>query len=137
MHRAPCLATSYTSLQHRLPLTWHVAHSFRYSTDLYGRSVLEMLAAHDAANPLFLYLPWQAVHAPYDDVPHVNPGKTTYESMLWATDVYAGQIRSLLENKGMYSNTLVVYSADNGGRGDGCNYPLRGEKRTSYEVRNV
>jgi arylsulfatase A-like enzyme len=25
------------------------------------------------------------------------------------------------------------YSADNGGRGDGINWPLRGEKRTNYE----
>ena len=53
--------------------------------------------------------------------------------MLWATDCYAGRIRALLEGKGMWENTLVVYSADNGGRGDGSNYPLRGEKRTNYE----
>lgn len=53
--------------------------------------------------------------------------------MLWATDCCAGRIRALLEGKGMWENTLVVYSPDNGGRGDGSNYPLRGEKRTNYE----
>jgi len=39
----------------------------------------------------------------------------------------------MLEEKQMYDNLIWVYSADNGGRGDGSNFPLRGEKRTNYE----
>ena len=67
---------------------------------------------------MFLYIPWQAVHAPYDDVPgwETGPGRSTYQGMLWATDVYAGKIRTLLESKGMWDNMLVVYSSDNGGQ---------------------
>ena len=53
--------------------------------------------------------------------------------MLWLSDCYVGRLRTMLVAKGMYDNTLIVYSADNGGRGDGINYPLRGEKRTNYE----
>lgn len=34
---------------------------------------------------------------------------------------------------GMYDNTLVVYTADNGGTGAGINFPLRGEKHTNWE----
>lgn len=117
-----------------------------YSTELFGEATLSTLAVHDPATPIFLYLPWQAVHDPYDDVPgnpFVPGGKlqlevsdvsaVNYAGMLWASDCYAGRLRSLLERKQMYDNTLIVYSADNGGRGAGSNYPLRGEKRTNYE----
>ena len=48
--------------------------------------------------------------------------------MLWRADVYVGQLVALLKQKGMWNDTLIVYSADNGGVGDGINYPLRGEK---------
>lgn len=97
--------------------------------------MLTTLESHDPVKPFFLYLPWQAVHSPYDDVPGwvEGPGRSTYQGMLWATDVYAGKIRTLLEAKGMWENMLVVYSSDNGGRGSGINYPLRGEKRTNYD----
>eukprot|EP00041_Stephanoeca_diplocostata_P028726 m.830473 g.830473 ORF g.830473 m.830473 type:complete len:295 (-) comp23425_c0_seq45:1910-2794(-) len=104
-----------------------------YSTDLFGEAVLDTLESHDESDPLFMYIPWQAVHSPYDPVPNWPSGRTNYEGMLWATDCYAGRIRAVLEAKGMWDTTLLVYSADNGGRGDGSNYPLRGEKRTNYE----
>lgn len=38
-----------------------------------------------------------------------------------------------LKRKGMYDDTLILYSADNGGVGDGNNYPLRGEKHTNWQ----
>lgn len=108
-----------------------------YSTVLYGEAAVAQLAAHDPAVPFFLYLPWQAVHSPYDNVPgwphNGEKPAGTYRGMLWLTDVYVGRLVDLLKAKGMWANTLVVFSADNGGRGDGLNYPYRGEKRTNYE----
>ena len=50
--------------------------------------------------------------------------------MLWGTDIYIGQLTDLLKQKHMYANTLIVYSADNGGTAGGNNFPLRGFKRT-------
>jgi len=95
------------------------------------------LDAHDPADPFFLYLPWQAMHNPYDNVPHWphNGEKPagTYRGMMWAADVLVGRMVELLHKKGMWQNTLIVYSADNGGKGDGINYPYRGEKRTNFE----
>eukprot|EP00041_Stephanoeca_diplocostata_P004443 m.45135 g.45135 ORF g.45135 m.45135 type:complete len:667 (+) comp15116_c0_seq3:133-2133(+) len=107
----------------------HCASS--YSTTLYGELCLQAIAAHNASVPLFLYFPIQAVHTPYDKV----PGWTgpTYEGMLWDSDVQIGAIMQLLNSKGMYDNTLVVYTADNGGTGSGINFPLRGEKHTNWE----
>ena len=113
-----------------------------YSTNLYGKLAVEAIAQHDAssaATPLFLYLAFQAVHAPYDKVPGWNAtaacGKMcTYQGMLNDADLYVGKIVAALKANGnMWANTLFVYSSDNGGTGAGVNYPLRGEKHTNWE----
>ena len=44
---------------------------------------------------------------------------STYRGMLWRSDRYVGQLTAMLKAKGMWSNSLIVYSADNGGRGQG------------------
>jgi arylsulfatase A-like enzyme len=62
-----------------LPLT-----SKEYSCDLYGGKVLDILQQHDPKTPLFLYLPWQNVHEPYQDPP--NWTGDTLRGMLWAAD---------------------------------------------------
>ena len=46
--------------------------------------------------------------------------------MMWRADVYVGALVNQLKAKGWYDNTLIMYSPDNGGVGDGINYPLRG-----------
>jgi len=102
-----------------------------YSCDLYGGKVLDVLAAHDPGTPLFLYLPWQNVHEPYQAPPDWTAD--VYRGMLWAADVYMGRIVALLKKKQMFADTLVLYSADNGGVDKGSNFPLRGEKHTNYE----
>ena len=111
--------------------------SMMYSTDLYGEATLATVEKHDASTPLFLYLPWQAVHSPYDQVPgwpyKKGDDANTYRGMLWRSDHYVGALTAMLKSKGMWDNTLIVYSADNGGRGAGVNYPFRGEKRTNFE----
>ena len=38
-----------------------------------------------------------------------------------------------LEAKQMLQNALILYSSDNGGVEQGINYPLRGEKHSSWE----
>ena len=53
--------------------------------------------------------------------------------MLWDSDRYIGKIVAALKARGMYDNTLIVYTSDNGGTGAGINYPLRGEKHTNWE----
>ena len=86
-------------------------HANSYSTTLYGEGCLQTIRAHDISVPLFLYFPIQAVHTPYDAVPF-NPTRSTYQGMLWDSDVYIGAIANLLRSKAMYSNTLIVYTAD-------------------------
>ena len=62
-----------------------------------------------------------------------NKHNCSYEGLLWRADVFIGELVTLLKSRGMYDNTLIVYSADNGGVGQGINYPLRGEKHSNWE----
>jgi arylsulfatase A-like enzyme len=93
----------------------------------------QALAQHDAAAPIFIHLCFEAVHSPYDPVPARPANLSVYQGMLWRADLYVGALYDLLQSKGMWANALVVYSADNGGVGGGINWPLRGEKHSSWE----
>ena len=55
-----------------------------------------------------------------------------YHQMLWDADLYVGRLVDAVKARGMWTNSLVLYSADNGGTGDGINWPLRGTKHTKY-----
>merc|ERR1719495_2579386 len=53
--------------------------------------------------------------------------------MIYDSDLWMDKITQVLKDKGYWNNTLIVYCSDNGGVTDGINYPLRGEKHTSWE----
>jgi len=55
--------------------------------------------------------------------------------MLLTDDVFGEIIDKLKEQPDVWSNTLVVFTSDNGGdvSNKGCNYPLRGTKGTLYD----
>ena len=44
-----------------------------------------------------------------------------------------------LKSAGLYDNSIIVFSTDNGGASDSSNYPLKGRKEQVYEggVRGV
>eukprot|EP00045_Choanoeca_perplexa_P006606 m.57043 g.57043 ORF g.57043 m.57043 type:complete len:630 (+) comp13701_c0_seq3:2-1891(+) len=115
-----------------------------YSSKLYGEKAIDAVMNHHTDTPFFMYLAWQAVHTPYDQVPGWNKAEychgyteqthdSTYCGMLWDSDVYMGRLRAALEQKGMWDNTLIVFASDNGGVGSGINYPLRGEKHSNWQ----
>lgn len=119
-----------------------------YSSDLFGTLTLDAVQRHDPRIPMMVYLPWQAVHAPYDIPPPQDnpPNGTDVQLMLNSADQYVQQLVDLLKNKGMWDNTLVVYTADNGGTADGgtypgpgptayggTNFPKRGNKHTNWQ----
>jgi len=103
-----------------------------YSTDLWGQLAVQAVQEHDSKDPLYLHLCFQAVHVPYDKAPD-DPTGNVYRGMLWRADVYIGQLVQALKDKGMWDNTLIVYTADNGGVESGNNYPLRGEKHSNWD----
>jgi len=105
-----------------------------YSTDYYGQLSIDLISKHDTSKPFFLYLPWQAVHTPYDLPPNkINSTRRPIFQMIYDADQWMDKLVQLLKTKGLWDNTLIVYSSDNGGVTQGLNYPLRGEKHTSWE----
>lgn len=107
-----------------------------YSTNLWGSLALQTVAEHNiskAEAPLYMHLCFQAVHTPYDRAPGGPSSLTTYQNMLWDADVWIGSIVATLKARGMWENTFIVYSSDNGGVEDGINWPLRGEKHSNWE----
>ena len=57
-----------------------------------------------------------------------------------ALDAGVGQVVKALKRSGLYDNSVIIFSTDNGGVGNGAsNFPLRGAKEEVYEggVRGV
>jgi arylsulfatase A-like enzyme len=126
---------------------WHrddrVARDEGYSTTLLGKEAAHVVEQHDLKRPLFLYVPFNAVHAPHQ-VPekykasyaHLPEPRRTYAGMVAAMDEAVGQVVAAIEKKGMRSHTLFLFSSDNGGPSPGrvtSNGLLRGQKGQLYE----
>jgi arylsulfatase A-like enzyme len=114
-----------------------------YSTHLIAKEACQLIRKRDTAKPLFLYLPFNAVHSPLQ-VPenylkpygNLTGKRKTYAGMLAAMDEAIGQVVATLEEQKIIDNTLIVFSSDNGGPSPGSvtdNGPLRSGKGTIYE----
>ncbi|MBI5396711.1 MAG: arylsulfatase [Verrucomicrobia bacterium] len=114
-----------------------------YSTHLLAKEACRRIREKQPGKPLFLYLPFNAVHGPYQ-VPDsylapygsLTGVRRTYAGMVSAMDEAIGQVVAALEKKGLKQNTLVIFSSDNGGPNPGkitTNGPLRAGKGTIYE----
>ena len=126
---------------------WHrndkVNRDEGYATHLIAREASRLITEHDARKPLFLYVPFNAVHSPHQ-VPakymepygHMSGDRKIYAGMLAAMDEAIGQIVGALEKKGLRDDTLIFFCSDNGGPAPGkvtSNGPLRAAKGTLYE----
>lgn len=119
-----------------------VVHKEGYLTDLLNERAAAFIRKH-AKEPFFLYVPHQAVHAPYQPpgrpLPSVSKetmheGKRAdYKAMLEKVDEGAGMILAELEKAGIADNTLIVLSSDNGGERYSDNSPLFNHKTTLWE----
>ncbi len=101
------------------------------------------------SRPFFLYLPHYAVHTPlagkpeviekYNHRPADEQRNATYAALLESVDDSVGRIRAGLEALGLSTNTVVIFTSDNGGLvlgGDTratSNFPLRSGKGDAYE----
>jgi arylsulfatase A-like enzyme len=113
-----------------------------YLTELLSRRAAEFIGKH-AGEPFFLYLPYLAMHAPYQPPGRPEPPVTkegmndgdrrTYAAMLEKVDEGVGQMLSELDRLGLADNTLFVFSSDNGGAHFSDNTPLFNGKQTLWE----
>ena len=128
--------------------------SGQYSTEIFSRAAVDLIANHDTDIPLFLYLPFQAVHEPHQapeeyiepyntTIPHnTSNGKSRLikAGMVSAMDSAVHNVTEALKDAGMWESTVFIFSTDNGGPVPvSSNYPLRGGKSTNWEggVRGV
>jgi arylsulfatase A-like enzyme len=142
-----CGAIDYFKHERDGGFDWHrddqVCRDEGYSTHLIAREAERLLREQPAGKPFFLYVPFNAVHAP-----HQVPGKyiepyaslpeprRTYAGMVAAMDEAIGGILAALDARGLRTNTLIFFSSDNGGPNPGrvtSNGPLRAGKGTVYE----
>lgn len=114
-----------------------------YSTHLIAKEACRIIREKNPDKPLFLYLPFNAVHGPHQVpekycAPYTNLTgvRRTYAGMLSAMDESIGQVLAALDEKKIRDNTLIIFSSDNGGPSPGkvtSNGPLRAGKGTIYE----
>jgi len=111
-----------------------------YTTHLIAKEACKVVTSADQAKPLFLYVPFNGVHSPFQ-VPdsylkpyaHLKGNRQKLAGMLAAVDEAIGQIEEALSKAGRLENTLIVFSSDNGGPPPGDNTPLRDFKGTIFE----
>lgn len=112
-----------------------------YSANFYATTAVNIVKEFDVSKgPLFMYLAEQNVHSPYQDPPawedfqYPKMWDNTYANMLHMLDVGVDNVTKAMKAKGMWNDTLLVFTADNGGVGkNGNNYPLRGHKHDPWE----
>jgi arylsulfatase A-like enzyme len=88
-------------------------------------------------NKFFLYLAQMHVHLPLYAAERFVDQSTNgdfgacLEEVDWSVSVLIYELKRL----GLYENTLIIFTSDNGSRGDhgASNYPLRGTKFLTYE----
>eukprot|EP00037_Helgoeca_nana_P023402 m.242615 g.242615 ORF g.242615 m.242615 type:complete len:706 (+) comp26340_c0_seq1:1750-3867(+) len=121
-----------------------------YSALIFAKEAQRIITKHAATEtaPLFMYLPFQSVHGPYEaperfvalyndtNSPHyiADLSRRTHQGMVTALDEAVGNVSATLVATGLADNTIVWMSSDNGGPlPTANNFPLRGGKFTLWE----
>jgi len=118
---------------------------------LFMNESMKRIQEHNPSDPLFLFHAFHSVHSPLNPpeellklYQHIwDPTHRAYAAMTTFVDSSVGKVVAALKKKGMWENTLLVVSSDNGGPiyagkslqlfGGASNFPLRGGKTSDFE----
>ncbi len=115
-----------------------------YLTDFIMDKILEFLKSVNN-KPVFLYYAPYAVHTPIQPVSKLLPkyenkkewngqNNAEYATMVENLDIQIGRLISELKELGMFDNTFILFTSDNGGHyGITKQWPLRSGKGSYYE----
>ncbi|MCE2413126.1 sulfatase-like hydrolase/transferase [Candidatus Poribacteria bacterium] len=141
----------YTHLRHDINYMRHgsdTIHPQGHATDLFTEWSVDFIRAQAQSSrfPFFLYLAYNAPHTPIqppDDwvervrerEPDISAQRAKYIALVEHMDAGIGRVLDTLVETDQLSNTLVIYTSDNGGSMDvgAHNGPLRGQKGEMYE----
>lgn len=113
-----------------------------YATELIAAESVRLIERHDFSRPLFLYVPFNAPHSPFQaPASHLDlyrsiqePRKRAYAAMVTFMDEAIERIVSAIEKRGVGSRTLIFFCSDNGGMDIVSDHgSLRGQKGLLYE----
>ncbi len=124
-------------------------HETGYMTDLIGDRAVKAVNSHaKSGQPFFLdvhfnapHWPWEAVgdqeeaerlrSAPLAD--HDGGTQRTYQKMIERMDFQIGRVLQALDKHGLASNTIVIFTSDNGGERFADTWPFSGRKTELLE----
>ncbi|KAK7505089.1 hypothetical protein BaRGS_00003659, partial [Batillaria attramentaria] len=94
---------------------WHG----QYSTHVYTQRAVDIISKHNATQPLFLYLAYQAPHEPLEvpssyleQYPNItDPNRRTFAGMVTCVDEGVKNVTSALQDSGMWDNTVFIFSS--------------------------
>jgi len=118
-----------------------------YMTNLLGDRAVQMLEGYARSKePFLLSLHFTAPHWPWEgpddeaesrrirNIIHRDGGtQRTYAAMVQSLDANVGRVLQTLDAGGLASNTLVVFTSDNGGERFANNWPFSGMKQELLE----
>lgn len=115
-----------------------------YMTDYLTEEAIKAAKAN-RNRPFFMYLAYNTVHTPlqalkadYDALSFISDHTLrVYAAMVKNLDDNVGRLIAALKAEGLYENTLIIFTSDNGGANyiglEGLNDPYRGWKATFFE----
>jgi arylsulfatase A-like enzyme len=114
-----------------------------YTTDEYAKRALDWLEKN-RSKPKFLYLPFNAQHAPLEAPQKyldrftsiADEKRRTFAAMMAGMDIAIGQVLAKIREMGQEDNTIYFFIGDNGGPTQSTtsyNGGLRGFKMTTFE----
>lgn len=120
-----------------------------YITDVFTDQAIEFVSSKkEDARPFFLYLAYNAPHAPLEAPQEIidqfkqieDPKRRIYAAMIKSMDSNIGRLLARVDELEIRENTLIVFLSDNGAPGSwsagynaGSNGPLKGAKGSLYE----
>lgn len=129
--------------QHLIRNDKHAAKDYNHWEDIKTAEALHLMEEYSKADkPFFINLWLDSPHAPYEATErhldkYLEMGAEGYRanfySMVAHIDENIGRIKSKLKDLGIYDNTIIIFTSDNGPAHHGSAGPLKGAKTDLHE----